>query len=82
MTGAEVFPPLFVMGRPKKNPSEPTEETEYIAFYCDTLGGVFVGDVCMYFVNGMLVTNDKDVIDALRNMAHLGVVERGAARLS
>jgi hypothetical protein len=45
-------------------------------FHCGTLGGVFVSETqCVYFVNGMHATNQKHVIDALRKMAHLGVVE-------
>lgn len=68
------------MGRPRKIPLEQPEEKKYITFRCNTLGGVYVGKTCMYFLNGLFVTNNKTVIDALRNMAHLGVVEESAAQ--
>lgn len=67
------------MGRPKKITLEQPEEKESITFRCNTLGGVYVGETCMYFLNGLFVTNNKTVIDALRNMVHLGVVEEDAA---
>lgn len=70
------------MGRPRKNPFEQPEAKDLVAFRCNTLGGVYVGETCVYFVNGLFVTKDKNVIDALRNMAHLGVAEEDAARLA
>lgn len=64
------------MGRPRKNPQDYVADDEITVFRCGTLGGVFVTESqCVYFINGMHATNQKHVIDALRKMAHLGVVE-------
>lgn len=70
------------MGRPRKNPSEPIKERDYTTFRSNTLGGVYIEDTCVYFVNGLFMTSNKKIIDALRKMAHLGVMEEEAVPFS
>lgn len=66
------------MGRPRKYPLDPVVAEENVAFSSRTLGGVYVEGKCVYFVGGVLTTSDATVIDALRKMAHLGVLEERA----